>query len=135
MPAPASNAAPQRPAPAARTPQTAEVADASASMAAPAVQDRSARQDHQAQLAERTLPSALAKAKATRPQALPDCDPHMDAQALAEQARRIQARKAAQAAGQALPDPAPVCQPRPPAPNAPVNTPNASPDSAPVDSR
>ncbi|QNP48146.1 hypothetical protein [Diaphorobacter aerolatus] len=43
---------------------------------------------------------------------LVDCDENMQASALAEQARRIKARDEAVAAGQPLPDPAPVCRPR-----------------------
>ena len=49
---------------------------------------------------------------------LPLCGADMDAAALAEQTRRIEARDKAQAAGRAPSEPAPVCRPAPASPDA-----------------
>ena len=101
-------------------------------MAAPAAAPQSAsRSKHQDELAAleplHSTAKPAAKAKAASPQTLPYCDDSMSAEAQAEQTRRQKARDTAKAAGNPLPEPAPVCKPRPKAPSAP--------DIAPVDSR
>ena len=140
-PAPASAAPrPSPTAPIARAPRSAEGAPASAVTAsadkvAPAAAQapgssggRPNRQDKLVALEPlQSLTKPAAKAKTASPQTLPYCDDSMDDYAQAEQTRRLKARDAAKTAGQPLPEPAPVCKPRPKTP--------AAPDIAPVDSR
>ena len=141
--APAPPSAAPRPsptAPIARAPRSAEgapaiAATASADRAAPAAAQapgssggRPNRQDELVALEPlQSLTKPAAKAKTASPQTLPYCDDSMDDYAQAEQARRLKARDAAKTADQPLPEPAPVCKPRPKTP--------ATPDIAPVDSR
>lgn len=102
---------PPRPAPAA--------AVAPIPPAAPALSKKQAAQDMRA--TERPAPPVSAAPAAApaatpalpAPQALPNCGPRLDAQALAEQRRRIQAYDKALAAGLPLPALAPLCRPSP----------------------
>ena len=140
-PAPASAAPrPSPTAPIARAPRSVEgapaaAATANADRAAPAAAQAPAssggrpnRQDELVALEPlQSLTKPAAKAKTANPQTLPYCDDSMDDYAQAEQTRRLKARDAAKTAGQPLPEPAPVCKPRPKTP--------AAPDIAPVDSR
>ena len=116
-PAPAPLPAPS-PAPA-QSPAPAPVIQKDEAMSAPqsappaaaseGVRDSSAMRERANTMDHKSLSRAKPAAKV-----LPDCDENMDADALAEQARRIKARGEAQAAGQPLPEPAPICKPLPP---------------------
>ena len=82
------------------------------------VRDSSAMRERANTMDHKSLSRAKPAAKV-----LPDCDENMDADALAEQARRIKSRDEARAAGQPLPEPVPICKPLPP------KSPASSPES------
>ncbi|QIL69667.1 hypothetical protein G7048_04360 [Diaphorobacter sp. HDW4B] len=94
-------------------PQAAPPAAASEAARGPsAMRERANTLDHK----------SLSRAKPAA-KVLPDCDESMDADALAEQSRRIKSRDEARVAGQPLPEPAPICKPLPP------KSPASSPES------
>ena len=119
-PAPAPLPAPS-PAPA-QSPAPAPVIQKDEAMSAPQSAPPAAASEGIRERANTMDHKSLSRAKPAA-KVLPDCDENMDADALAEQARRIKARSEAQAAGQPLPEPAPICKPLPP------KSPASSPES------
>lgn len=103
-PAAEMNAAPPAPAPAPAAAATAPAAAAKATRQAPAALGDSSKAKLGSSAEKDSEINELT-------QRLPTCDAAMEPEALAEQSRRIKARTEAQAAGQPLPDPAPICRP------------------------
>ncbi len=123
---PVAEAADQRSAPA-QSRSAPPVRAASASNAASASGTAPMAERRTSDLASASADKAHAETHTEpRPAALPTCDDRLPPAALAEQTRRIQARDAAQAAGQPVPTPLPVCKPAaatPLAPAEPASTP------------
>ncbi len=108
MPAPAAPVA-ATPPPQLDRRARAKEAEFSAGAHAQASVDASAAAERTAEAAAPV--SAEHRTATSKAKPLPYCDPAMPADAQAEQARHIQAREEAEAAGKAIPEPAPVCRP------------------------